>query len=90
MSCRRSYKSEQGGRCIHMRLLSRTAPRKVQAGAVVEVRGATVTVRDGDRGLRKILNSVNFSLKAGELHMLVGPNGCGKVPSALSILHPHW
>jgi Fe-S cluster assembly ATPase SufC len=48
---------------------------------VVEVRDATVTVRDGDRGLRKILNSVNFSLRAGELHMLVGPNGCGKVSS---------
>lgn len=65
-----------------MRFFSRVGPlkREVRAGAkVVDVRGATVTVRDGDRGVRKILSSVNFSLKPGELHMLVGPNGCGKV-----------
>jgi ABC-type glutathione transport system ATPase component len=76
--------STKGRVCIHACLLHRAGPRKhVQAMAnIVEVRGATVTVRDGDRGLRKILNSVNFSLRAGELHMLVGPNGCGKVPSA--------
>ena len=50
---------------------------------MVEVKGATVVVCDGDRGLRKILDSVYFSLKPGELHMLVGPNGCGKVPLRL-------
>ena len=68
-----------------MRLLDRAGPRvSVQAGAsMVEVKGATVVVCDGDRGLRKILDSVYFSLKPGELHMLVGPNGCGKVPLRL-------
>lgn len=81
MSCRKPSRGYKGGSCIHMRLLGRQGPRVVQAGAnMVEVRGATVTVRDGDRGLRNILNSANFSLKSGELHMLVGPNGCGKVP----------
>jgi ABC-type uncharacterized transport system ATPase subunit len=79
--------STEGGVCIHTRLLNRAGPRKpVRAKAnVVDVRGATVTVRDGDRGLRKILNSANFSLRAGELHMLVGPNGCGKVPSTTDL-----
>ena len=29
-------------------------------------------------GHRKILNKINLNIKEGELHILLGPNGCGK------------
>ena len=32
-----------------------------------------------ERQLKRILRDVSLKVEAGSLHMLVGPNGCGKV-----------
>jgi ABC-type transport system involved in cytochrome bd biosynthesis fused ATPase/permease subunit len=48
------------------------------AATLVKVTDAFFHVQDGQTS-KCILDQVNFSIQAGELHMLVGPNGCGKV-----------
>lgn len=59
--------------------VNHTHGRQVHVQAsLVQVTSASVHVGSGT-GRKCILDDVNFSVQAGELHMLVGPNGCGKV-----------
>lgn len=40
-----------------------------------------------EQGFRQALYDVSFSLKAGEMHAIVGESGCGKTMSAMSIIN---
>lgn len=45
---------------------------------LVSIQNVSLSVGEEGRQ-RKILDNIHFSLSPGELHMVVGPNGCGKV-----------
>ena len=38
-------------------------------------------------GFKEAVHGINFSLKKGELHALVGESGCGKTVTAMSVLN---
>mgnify|MGYP001571728863 FL=1 len=52
------------------------------AESLIEIQDLHVRTEDGSR----ILNGVNLSIKEGEIHALMGPNGCGKSTLASTLL----
>ena len=53
---------------------------------VLEIRNLHVSVAD-----KQILNGVNLTVKQGEVHALMGPNGTGKSTLAYALMgHPHY
>lgn len=62
-------------------LLRRTheLPRTPETGSVtVRARGVTLDRHGGGGGTRRVLDEVDFEVRAGEVVALVGPNGAGK------------
>lgn len=53
--------------------------------SILEVKNLNICF-DTELGLKQALWDVNFSLKEGQTHALVGESGCGKTLSAMSIL----
>jgi hypothetical protein len=67
--------------CIHMQLERSRKFRYRQTpihATLINLSGVHLSLGEGDQR-RKILDNIFFNLSPGELHMLVGPNGCGKV-----------
>ncbi|MBI5714749.1 MAG: ATP-binding cassette domain-containing protein, partial [Chloroflexi bacterium] len=53
---------------------------------VLEIRNLHVSVAD-----KQILNGVNLTVKQGEVHALMGPNGTGKSTLAYALMgHPNY
>jgi Fe-S cluster assembly ATP-binding protein len=58
--------------------------------ATLEIRGLTVTV-DVEEGTKEILRGVDLTVKSGETHAIMGPNGSGTSTLAYSIAgHPKY
>lgn len=56
------------------------------SGSVLEIKNLHVSVED-----KEILNGVNLTIKGGEFHAIMGPNGTGKSTLASAIMgHPHY
>lgn len=55
------------------------------SSAALEVNDLSVWF-DTDSGRKQVVDSISFSLKAGETSALVGESGCGKTMTALAIL----
>jgi Fe-S cluster assembly ATP-binding protein len=54
--------------------------------SALEIRNLHVSVED-----KPILNGVNLTIKQGEIHALMGPNGTGKSTLAYAVMgHPHY
>ncbi len=63
----------------------RTPVRQPLDSPILTVRGLNVDF-PGDSRQVQVLNSVSFSLEAGEIHGIVGPSGCGKSVFARTIV----
>ena len=50
--------------------------------ALLEINDLYITAEDGT----EILNGVSLIIQEGEVHALMGPNGCGKSTLATSLL----
>ncbi|MFD1066420.1 Fe-S cluster assembly ATPase SufC [Oceanobacillus locisalsi] len=56
------------------------------SGSVLEIKNLHVTIED-----KEILKGVDLTLKGGEFHAVMGPNGTGKSTLASAIMgHPHY
>ncbi len=58
--------------------------------SVLEIKDLHVSVND-EEGQKEILKGVNLTLKTGEIHAIMGPNGTGKSTLSAAIMgNPHY
>lgn len=61
----------------------------VRASDAIVVKGLCASRGKGNAA-RQVLQHVNLNVPRGTLHMLVGPNGCGKVANPNPMFLPVW
>lgn len=60
--------------------------------SVLEIKDLHVEVKDDEKKkMKEILKGVNLTLKTGEIHAIMGPNGTGKSTLSETIMgNPHY